>query len=142
MKTRGFVLFTVFTLILLLPSLTLIAQQPRAVPPNDNFITAKAIHIGKNYSVSDIGAATNQGGEPTTTCRSNTVIPHSVWYTFVPAVSSNVYLTTDGSAFYGQFASTGDTVLAVFELTGPGTFLEVTCNDDSGSTFSEVRFVA
>jgi hypothetical protein len=143
MKTRGFVLFTVFVLAFLLPSFTLVAQQPRAIPPNDNFITATVMTIGKSYSMPDLGAATNQAGEPITSCRSSSVIPNSVWYTFSVPEYSFVRLSTYGSFLATNDLESGDTVIAVYTLTGPATFTEVACNDDAnGITSAQTVFPA
>jgi hypothetical protein len=143
MKTRGFVLFTVFALTFLFSSITASAQQPRAVPPNDNFLGAKTIQIGKSYPVPDIGAATNEGGEPTASCTGGIAVLNSVWFTFTQPTTSTLSLSTFGSNLFTVQGYNMDTVLAVYELTGPATFTERACSDDSnGVAAAQIVFLA
>lgn len=110
----------------ILSSLPVNAQQPRAVPDNDNLINAKTIKIGKTYTVLDIGAATNEPLEPVSACGSPH-IANSVWYTFSVPTHAFIYLTTAGSHFYhSAFPASTDADLSVYELSGT-TFTELTC---------------
>jgi hypothetical protein len=144
MKTRGFVLFTVFVMAFLLPSLTLVAQQPRAVPSNDSINTPKAIKIGKDYNVSDIGAATNEFDEPVASCNGAAAIANSVWFSFtLPDGDSRVSLSTYGSALFHEEYDSVDTVLAVYAVTAPDTYFQVACADDSnGIPSAQIIFLA
>ncbi len=101
-------------------------------PPNDNYANATVVNlVGNTYSntVNTINA-TSEGLDPAVSC----VPSHSrsVWYRLTVASSGSVSANTFGSNF--------DTVLSVF--TGsPGSFSQVTCNDDSSSTLqSSVTF--
>jgi hypothetical protein len=126
--------FLVLALVFILSSITASAQQPRAVPPNDHFVNARTIKIGKSYNVPDIAAATNEGGEPTTPCRYGSgVIAHSVWFTFTLPQISWIYISTFGTLLYEPNSQTTDTVLAVYELTGVGVFTERACASANGA---------
>jgi hypothetical protein len=143
MSIRRISLLLAIALTLILSSFRVNAQQPRSVPNNDNIINAKTIKIGKNYSVPDIGAASNEVGEPTATCRAGSVIPHTVWYTFTQPVGSYVSLSTFGSLLSTPQVTTMDTMLAVYELTGPSKFTERACVDDvNGITAAQLVFIA
>jgi hypothetical protein len=131
MNRNALSVFLAVALTIILSSFSVNAQQPRAVPPNDNFINATAIRIGKSYTVTGIDAATNEVGEPVTSCRGGTLIPHTVWFTFTQPMGSSVALSTFGSILLMPQIYSMDTVLAVYELTGPATFNEIACNDDA-----------
>ncbi|MBK8137776.1 MAG: hypothetical protein IPK52_18510 [Chloroflexi bacterium] len=113
------------------------AQAPRTVPPNDNLINAVDLVVGKSYSVSDIGAATNQSGEPAVSCGPNAIY-NSVWYTLYPEIGFSLYLSTDGTQLFDTVYNDIDTVIAVFTGPGIGSLTEVACVDDQGSLFSEM----
>lgn len=130
MKRSTLSAFLVLTLTVIFASVSASAQQPRAVPPNDNFVSATPIKIGKNYKVPDIGAATNETGEPVATCRGDT-IANSVWFTFSQPQFSTVFLSTFGTLLATENFENFDTVLAVYELTAPGVFNERACSDDA-----------
>lgn len=143
MSIRRISLLLAIALTLILSSLPVNAQQPRAIPSNDNIVSAKVIKIGKNYPTPDISAATNEAGEPTATCRAGSVIPHTVWFTFTQPVSSYVSLSTFGSLLYTPKITSMDTMLAIYELTGPSTFTERACADDvNGITAAQIVFFA
>jgi hypothetical protein len=129
MKRRSLFILLAVALGLMLSSLAVSAQQPRAVPPNDSFTSATAIKIGKNYQVPDIGAATNQAGEPVAICRENEVIPHSVWFTFNVPVPSTIALSTFGTVLMTPEANSFNTVIAIYEQTSPGVFSWRACSD-------------
>jgi hypothetical protein len=112
-------------------SLTASAQQPRAIPSNDNVASAKAIKIGKTYFTPDIGAATTEVGEPGVSCLGSQPIPNSVWFTFTLPESATVSLSTYGSALIHDEYDSVDTVLAVYAFTAPFTYTEVACEDNS-----------
>lgn len=133
----------VLTLIVLSISLLILpaasAQiSPRAVPANNDFANAKPIKIGKNYTVTDIGAATIDASQPGLTSCGATTINHSVWFSIFLPTSSNIYLSTEGSFLAGPIADSNDTVIAVFLGNSIGTLAQVGCNDDAGSLFSEL----
>jgi len=133
----------VVALTLIFSSIGVSAQQPRAVPPNDNLIAATALQVGKSHTVLDIGAATNEASEPVASCRGGAVIPHTVWFTVTQPISSVISLSTFGSLMFTPQVHTMDTMLAVYELTGPGAFTEVACNDDTnGTTAAQLVFTA
>src|SRR5687768_13379467 len=97
MTRKPVLAFLIVALTIILSSLAASAQQPRAVPPNDNIVGAETIQIGKNYLVPDIGAATNEGSEPETVCSFVGLIPNSVWFTFSVPEFSRIYLSTAGT---------------------------------------------
>lgn len=112
---------------------------PRAVPANDDFVNAKPIKIGKNYTVLDIGAATTDAGQPSLTSCGASAINNSVWFSiFLPSTSS-VYLSTEGTSLIDPTSDSNDTVIAVFTGNTIGTLSQVACNDDAGSLFSELH---
>lgn len=140
MNRTMFATVLVLTLTVILSSFAVSAQQTRAVPPNDNFVSATPIKIGKNYKVPDIGAATNETGEPVATCRGDT-IANSVWFTFSQPTFSTVFLSTFGTVLATENFENFDTVLAVYELTAPGVFTERACSDDiNGIAAAQIVF--
>lgn len=134
----------VVALVLILSSvITASAQQPRAVPPNDNVATPTSIMIGNAYTVPDIGAATNEVGEVTASCKGGLAIPHSVWFTFSLPTTSFVSISTFGTLLFKPDKQGIDTVLAVYEPTGSGAFTERACNDnEDGSAAAHLTFFA
>jgi hypothetical protein len=143
MTRKPFYAFLIVTLTGILSSFNASAQQVRVVPPNDSFATPTAITIGKSYAVADIGAATNQTGEPNATCNGNAPIVNSVWFTFTVPAFSFVSLSTFGSVLATDLNETNDTILAVYTPSGPGTFTESACNDDAnGINSAQLVFAA
>lgn len=143
MKRRSLSLFFVVALTLIFSSIAVSAQQPRTVPPNDNLIAATPLQIGKSHTVLDIGAATNEASEPVASCKGGVVIPHTVWFTVTQPIASVISLSTFGSLLYTTQVHSMDTMLAVYELTGPGAFTEVACDDDTnGTPAAQVVFTA
>lgn len=138
MKRRSlFILLAV-----MLTSLAVSAQQPRTAPSNDNFINATTIKPGKNYTVPEIEEATNEGGEPIAACKANEVIPHSVWFTFNVPVASTISLSTFGSFLARADTESIDTILAIYELTGPGAVTQRACVDDLNGAYANTVFTA
>ena len=143
MSRNSFSVFLVLALTLIFSTITASAQQPRALPSNDNLITPTVLQIGKSQLVPDIGAATNEATEPVSTCKSGSVIPHSVWFVITLPTSSSISLSTFGSQLLTPQVFTMDTMLAVYELTGPGTFAERACSDDTnGIMAAQLVFAA
>jgi hypothetical protein len=143
MNRRAFPVFLAVVLILIVSSFTVSAQQTRAVPSNDSFSAPIPIKVGKNAVVPDIGAATNEAGEPIASCKGGTVIPHTVWFTVSVPLSSVVSLSTFGSILHTSQSYGIDTVLAVYDRTAPMTFTEIACNDDmNGTTAAQLVFTA
>lgn len=124
-------------LFVLFLGLTSAAQSPRVIPSNDNFANAITLVPGKGYSVSDIGAATNEGGEPGVSCGPGTIY-NSVWYKIAPADEIELYLSTAGTQLYHPSGDSIDTVFAVFQGADLGSLTESECADDQGSLFSEL----
>ncbi|MBV6397196.1 MAG: hypothetical protein HFACDABA_02801 [Anaerolineales bacterium] len=109
-----------------------------ATPPaNDNF--ANAIKIGGasySHSISDMTAATMEGLEPPLTCDGGGLGEASVWYTFQPAQSGQVTLSSKYSGY--------DTIITIFKAAydlgaivppgpapvDPSSLIEMGCNDD------------
>ena len=142
MKRLPFSIFLAVVLVLIFSSITASAQQPRAVPPNDNIIGAKVIMLGKDYLVTDIGAATNEIGEPTATCSFAGLIPNSVWFSFSVPEFTRMYLSTVGTVLVSPADHDYYTVLAIFELTG-GVMTERACSSYQSETpFAQMEFAA
>jgi hypothetical protein len=87
--------------------------------------------------IQDTALATNEGGDPNSTCSANQQGAHTVWFKYVASTSGTTTINTFGSDY--------DTVLSV--LTGScGAFTPLTCNNDSPTAGkppqSEVSFSA
>lgn len=112
---------------------------PKGVPPsNDNCANAIAITTCPFDSETDTGGATDEAGEPQSTC---TLQANSVWYSYTSgANTANVTVSTCNSGF--------DTAIMVWQVNGAacafGSFAAVACNDDfCGDGFqSTVNFIA
>jgi len=99
---------------------------------SDAFANASVISYTPYMDAQSIGAATTAAGDPSLPCISGQGY-NSVWYSFTPAVSESVLVSTTGSTY--------DTVLAVW--TGsPGSFVNQGCNDNFSGTLSQVQFDA
>lgn len=97
-----------------------------AVPTNDKIENAAKI-TGDLYvgNVADVVPATTSATDPVLSCTGNKG-QDSVWWTFVPASSGEVWLHTNTSEY--------DTVLGVFkkDAANPGALIELGCDDNSG----------
>lgn len=102
-------------------------RVPKGVPPpNDDCADAIAITSCPFDSETDTGGATDETGEPGSTC---TAQGNSVWYSY--ATGANPALVTvqtcNGSSF--------DTAIMVYKVTGAAcafaSFVPVACNDDA-----------
>lgn len=139
MRKSWFVSAVLLILVMLLTSVVSAQDAPRVIPTNDNFVNAKPIKIGKNYSVPDIEGATVEAGQPAVTpCGAATIIYHSVWFSFYLSESSFVNFSTEGTFFSSGTYEMPDTVIAVF--TGPslGLLTQVACVDDLDNLLSEL----
>ena len=98
---------------------------------NDNFASATTVSPPPYTDTESTIVATTETGEPTS-CSGHT-ISGTVWYNFTPVGNRTVTVDTLGSDF--------DTILAVY--TGPtvSTTTQVTCNDDTVGTTSQVQFL-
>jgi subtilisin family serine protease len=100
--------------------------SPAATPPNDRFGKAQTFSLaGTSPQRANNDAATKQGREPN---HAGNAGGRSLWWTFTPASSGQVTLSTRGSSF--------DTTLAVYRGGSLGQLREVASNDD----FSEQNF--
>lgn len=142
MIRHRFMIGLVLTLTFVFFSITVSAKQPRAVPSNDNIAGAIAIKIGKNYTVPDIEGATNEINEPVASCRTNSAIPHSVWFKINVPIASTFSLSTFGTLLARTDSHSMDTVVAIHEQTGPGTYVERACNDDLNGNHANLVFSA
>ncbi len=95
-----------------------------AAPPNDNFANATVISPIPFTDVVDTTDATDEAGEPASSC---TLAGNGVWY--VHANTSGGLESFDANTF----ASDYDTVLDVYTGTW-GSLTEIACNDDAGGT--------
>jgi hypothetical protein len=114
-------------------SFGLTARSVAAQPLNDDFANAFVIS-GPGYS--DSGStddATESPDDPAVANGSLCGGGNTVWYTFTAAADTRLVIDTFGSAY--------DTTLGVY-VGGPGSFAEVTCNDDWSSLQSRVEFDA
>ena len=108
-----------------------INTDPTSPPQNDGFV-GTAIRTAPFTDVVDTRSATTAVGDPVPSCGANSR-ERSVWYNFVPPVSSTVEIDTFGSDY--------DTLLSVW--TGSLDFLiEVACNDDASGLQSRISFEA
>lgn len=102
-------------------SYTAIEQQPHVPPGNDLCAAAKAIDANAFFEVLDTTAATYSGGEAVPSCSPGGVA-RSVWYSFTPATSGLLAVSTVGSS--------SDTVVAVYSSGCGGP--EIACGNDDG----------
>lgn len=104
-----------------------------AVAANDDFANATSISTLPFTSVVSNAGATLEVGEPQPTCRGGG-ITGTLWYRFVPPVSTIFVSQTTGSDF--------DTFLVVWQGTTLGGLTQLTCNDNIafGRTDSQVYF--
>jgi len=95
-----------------------------ATPPaNDSCASAIPMTAGTSYTVSTVNATST--GDPVPDCQGTAGM--GVWYTYTPAASGTVTISTCGSTF--------DTVLAVY--TGScDSLTPLICNDDNGPACS------
>ncbi|MEA3200562.1 MAG: trimeric autotransporter adhesin [Thermoplasmata archaeon] len=106
-------------------------------PANDDFAARTGIGsapyaqtVGTTTATHEM-AATALGTEPwSATCGSQT---NTVWYSYTPAVSGTVTVTTAGSSF--------STTLAAYTGSSINSLAQVTC-DSSGATTSQISFNA
>jgi hypothetical protein len=108
------------------------------VPSNDNCANAIAITSCPFDSETDTGGATDEVGEPQSTC---TLQANSVWYSYAPGNNTaNVTVSVCNSDF--------DTAIMVWQVTGApcafANFVAVACNDDfcGDGLQSTVQFTA
>lgn len=108
-----------------------------APPDNDNYA---AVTPGSPFAVTALPAmviqlttgASTEAAEPSPGCGSSGA---TVWYTFTPASTTAVTVSTFGSDF--------DTLIAVYTGSSLGALTAVACNDDaSGTLQSRVTFTA
>ena len=93
--------------------------------PPANDLCADAIPVADGVLASgSTSLATNSGGLPVAPCGSSSGSP-DVWYTYTPATTGTVDINTCGSGY--------DTALQVYSGTC-GSFNQMACNDDEGST--------
>jgi hypothetical protein len=88
-------------------------------PPNDTCANAIPMTAGTVYTTNTANATST--GDPVLDCQGTA--GKGVWYTYTPAVSGTVTISTCGSTF--------DTVLEVYTGTC-GSLTPVICNDDNG----------
>lgn len=116
------------------------AQSPRAAPANDNFANAQTIKLGKSYSVLDIGAATNEVGEPNVSCYTNTPLRNSVWFEIELDAYTMMYFAVDEARLYTPAGDSYDTTLAIFSGDSLGTLIMHACGEDSDVNYSEMWY--
>jgi hypothetical protein len=96
-----------------------------AAPVNDNCSGAISINACPFTDTKDTTMATNEAGEPASTCTSQS---NSIWYT-LPAIANTRTVTVDTCG-----SSPVDTAVMVYHVTGAPcdfpTFVPVACNDD------------
>lgn len=94
-------------------------------PTNDNFTDATVIG-GLPYSDSlSVAEATVEADEQASSCGYH---GNTVWYSFTPAQSDSVYITT--------FGSTYDTVIAAYTGSDLTNLLEAGCSDDTSAALT------
>lgn len=99
---------------------TIVVSSAPPPPANDQCTSAVTMNSGTVYNVNTAGATAT--GDPTPTCAS---VSKGVWYTFTPAASGLVTISTCGSDF--------DTVVAVYTGScGALSTVAGACNDDNG----------
>ena len=98
--------------------------QTPTPPANDNFADATVVSEPLPFSDSlSVEAATLEGSEPAPSCSGP--ISSSVWYSFTPANTGTIRITTSGSTY--------DTVLAAYTGDTLGALTEEGCSDDTGN---------
>src|SRR6266702_307162 len=97
-----------------------------APPSNDPCSGAIAMTAGTTYTVNTTYATST--GDPTPVCQGS--FGRGVWYTYTPASSGTVTISTCGSDF--------DTVVAVYSGSC-GSLTPVACNDNSGPSCATSR---
>jgi hypothetical protein len=113
-------------------------QPPATVPGapgNDNFPGTTVGSLPANFNVNTANATLQAGEQPPGPgCGSG--FGKSVWYSFTPAASGQVTVSTVGSSF--------DTILGIWTGGAIGSLTQVICNDDSSTTIlqSSVAFNA
>jgi len=106
---------------------TIVVINAPPPPANDQCSSAVAMTAGTLYSLNTAGATAT--GDPIPSCAN---VSKGVWYTFTPAASGQVTISTCGSDF--------DTVVAVY--TGSCGALSAVaggCNDDNGPSCTGTR---
>ena len=94
------------------------------IPVSDEFTTAPKMAANYTASITDMTAATTDGGfDPGLTCDGGLVGEASLWYTYTAATAGEAIISTNGSAY--------DTVLTIWKSDPFGTLIEVGCNDDA-----------
>jgi len=139
MKSKVPALLLVLLIIVLMTS-TIAAQSPRAAPANDNFANALPIKLGKTYTVMDIGAATNEVGEPNVSCYTNTPLRNSVWFSLEVDAYTLMYFAADDARLYSPTGDSYDTTIAIFSGASLGTLIMNGCGEDSDVNYSEMWF--
>jgi len=119
---------TVVVLALICTSAAIVTPASAATPPaNDDFFSAKKfIYPSGGQSMYDMTASTTDPDDPFLTCDGFGQGEASIWYTYTPATSGEITLSTANSAY--------DTIITVFmaeEPSDPFTLFEVGCNDDA-----------
>src|SRR5947208_4100176 len=107
--------------------------QTPTPPANDNF--ADATVVGEPLPFSDsvsVEAATVEASEPQPSC--NSPVSNTVWYSFTPAGTGTVRITTSGSITASGLSD--DTVLAAYTGDTIDTLIEEGCNDDTATSFT------
>ncbi|PYR60200.1 MAG: hypothetical protein DMF91_12820 [Acidobacteria bacterium] len=92
-------------------------------PANDNFASAIAVTTLPATFAFETNGATTEPGEPAPGCAS---IVNTVWYSYTPAATTPVTVSTSGSLF--------DTVVGVYTGAALATLTPIACNDTSGGT--------
>ena len=91
-------------------------------PSNDNFADATAVSEPLPFSDSlSVEGATLEGSEPAPSCSGP--VSNTVWYSFTPANTGTMRITTSGSTY--------DTVLAAYTGASLGALSEEGCADDT-----------
>ncbi|MBK8137822.1 MAG: hypothetical protein IPK52_18750 [Chloroflexi bacterium] len=139
MKPKPMTLLLVLLLAVIATS-TVAAQSPRVVPSNDNSANALPIKLGKNYTVLDIGAATNEAGEPNVSCYTNTPLRNSVWFKVELDAFTQMYFAADDARLYTPTGDSYDTTLAIFSGDSLGTLIMNGCGEDSDVNYSEMWY--
>jgi len=97
-----------------------------AQPANDNFASATVV-ASVPYSTSQSTLESTLEPLEPTPCN---ILGSTVWYTFTPAVTASVKITTLGSSY--------DTSVAVYTGSSVSSLSQVGCNDNAGGALSSV----
>ncbi len=120
------------------PNKLLFADPTLKAPANDAFgaaadlMTSSPAAVGSGSVVAGNTNASSEAGEP---AHAGRVGGASIWYSFTPATTAPLTLTTKGSGF--------DTLLGVYTGSSLDALTEVASNDNAtGVTWSSVQFLA